>query len=267
MAWSPDSKTLAVARQTFSRGGDPPVTAKSYIDLLDVKEHSLNTIEVTRSGDDDPILADITGLSWSPTQAQIAFARYGGIWLVSLDSQEHPRRLGDGDSCAWAPDGKKLAIVEFVIRRAYKIYTVDVNLGVKQDVYQVSLPTYSIKPDYGIAWSPDGKTLAFIQHNNNQDVTSLFILDMASGTTKALISSKWMGYPAWSPDGTMLAINHGDAFSPRLTIVKVDGGSVLWKSGFKSADPIAWSPDGKMIAYVNDWDVYALDVEAILKKP
>jgi Tol biopolymer transport system component len=278
LAWSPDSKTLAVARLKFTDGGDPPYPVESYIDLLDIEKLSSYTLEKTRSTEQSwptAAFATITGICWSPKQNQIVFVRANSIWLVNLNNEQPPIRLGDGGACAWSKDGKTLAVIDFILSKDQtsfsvepsKIYTLDVSTGVKQDIY--SQPT---RLDYSIAWASDSNRLAIIEIDKKYDLN---ILDLDSGKKTMPIPSCAISSPTWSPDETMLAVETqclSSTYESRLAIIKADDGSILWKSSVfdprvYSIDrlPVTWSPDGKTIAYAQNNGVYALDVNALLK--
>jgi Tol biopolymer transport system component len=274
LAWSPDNKILAVARQKYSNGGDPPVPEESYIDFLDVEKLSSHTLEKTRFIGGiwlSSSFVTITGVCWSPKQNQIAFARANSIWLVNLDNEQAPIRLGDGEACAWSKDGKTLAVIEAIraadqTLQASKIYTLNVSTGEKQEVYSRSTILNN-----SIAWAPGSNRLAFVQRDYRSN-SVLILWDLDSGKPWMPIYTLSIAYPTWSPDGTMLALGiHSwvsleSSYNPKLTIIKADNGSILWESSvLETLDSISWSPDGKTIAYVSNRIVYALDVDELLK--
>lgn len=269
LAWSPDNKTLAVARQKYSDGGDPPIPEESYIDFLDIEKLSSHTLERTRSMG---AFATITGMCWSPKQNQIAFARFDSIWLINLDIEQDPIRLGDGKACAWANDGKMLAIIGNIRAKdgsfqTSEIYILDVSTGAKQDVYSQSNIVNN-----SIAWMPNSNRLAFVEISKDYEKQTINILDLDSGTRKTPIYSHEIDSPTWSPDGSMLAISINccvslkSTYSPKLTIIKTDDGSMLWESSvLETLYSVTWSPNGKTLAYINNQDVYVLDVNTVLK--
>jgi WD40 repeat protein len=267
LAWSSDNKTLAVARQIYGEG-DPPYPVESYIDFLDVEKLSSHTLEKTRATGS---FASITGMIWSPKKNQIAFARFGSIWLVNLDDEKAPIRLGDGEVCAWSKNGKMLAVIEHIRANNYtllasKIYTLDITTGEKQEKYSSNIL------DNTIAWAPDSNRLAFVELDEKSNST-LNILDLDSGTRKMPIYSRAITSLTWSPDGTMLAIMieslpSGESYYvPKLNIIKADDGSILWESSILKNLYLysTWSPDGKTIAYAQDDGIYAFDVDTLLK--
>lgn len=66
--------------------------------------------------------------------------------------------------------------------------------------------THSKAPESGVAWSPDGRRLAFSAKREGDEVPQLYVLDLAGGeaqrrTTLALGARS----PKWSPDGAWIA--------------------------------------------------------------
>ncbi len=125
------------------------------------------------------------------------------------------------------------------------------------------------------AWSPDGRTLAFLRKTIDPAVdpyeqqgtllrapVELWLRD-ASGTIRriegvALPESQDGSVEAserihWSPDGTRLAIEAGNGRSGKATsidtyLVAVDGSSQVV---LRDARSVAWSPDGTELAFVH----------------
>jgi WD40 repeat protein len=96
-------------------------------------------------------------------------------------------------------------------------------------------------------WSPDGSQVASVRDDG------VYVAD-ADGSLDELLSQKFFlyGSPAWSPDGTQIAVLWGGANEAGLIrplIVDVATGSVEEVGGIDGGwDLIAWSPDGQEIA-------------------
>jgi Tol biopolymer transport system component len=97
------------------------------------------------------------------------------------------------------------------------------------------------------AFSPDGGYAVYVSAIGSA-VPRLTVQDLASGTTIPLFSARLFGRPAWSPDGTSIAIaalvddsTSGVYMVPRL------GGTPRRLLPFPMEE-LAWSPDGEQIA-------------------
>lgn len=147
----------------------------------------------------DPVL--------SPDAERLAYAALGDLWLVELDSSELLQLTNDVHvdlSPTWSPDGSHLV---WVSDRGGKseLWSMDVATG---DVEQ--LTNYNV-PVNSPVFSQDGERIAFLADSQ----TSIFIaatidvLDLNSGNTRT-VSEPIFGpsAPAWSPDGSRLAVYH-----------------------------------------------------------
>jgi len=110
------------------------------------------------------------------------------------------------------------------------------------------------------AWSPDGTLLAVTSFEIDRfDVYTM----KADGSERTLVLRN-ASSPSWSPDGKELVVMRDtEDEGSSLAIVNADGTDVrpLGLGGTKEApnerlnviDP-EWSPDGKLIAFVDKWD-------------
>jgi Tol biopolymer transport system component len=181
--------------------------------------------------DDAPLAS-----AWSPSGTRVAFVAPGGLWTMSASGQQR-RRLtkGNGDTLApsWSPDGKQIAFVDRVTPHGsnYALYVIGRNgKGLKRIVGGAR---YQNNP----TWSPSGKLIMFERGNMLWTVkpNGRGQKRLAAGTS-----------PSWSPDGKNVAFSrNGDLWTMKA------GGAGAHKIADvpSSTAGIAWSPDGRWIAY------------------
>ena len=218
-----------------------------------------------------------TSPRWSPDGHSIAFVSdrsdSSQIWLIPFDGGE-ARQLteleeGSLGSLSWSPDGTKIAFAfrakpladrkaerearekehrtypPRVIRRAgyredgtgynggerWHLHTVNVETG---DVNELTSEDYD---DHSPAWSPDGRTIAFVSNRSEDaDLTpgyqDLWLMPSDGGAVRRL--TKQSGHkqsPIWSPDGAEIAyIGHDrpdeiwGVSDPHLWVASVESG-------------------------------------------
>jgi len=214
------------------------------------------------------------------------------IWIADATTRA-ARQLTQGkkssQSPAWSPDGTRLA---FISDRSDKrqIYVIN-PLGGEADALtslEDGVTTF--------AWAPDGKTIAYtatepkpatlkdrekkfgefqiVEHDYR--MTHLFVIDVATRTTRALTSGAFtVGSFTWSPDGKAIAFDHRVNPSPAaggsadISVVTVADATVrkLVTQDGPDAHPV-WSPDGSHIAFessmANPAHFYANSVIAVV---
>jgi Tol biopolymer transport system component/imidazolonepropionase-like amidohydrolase len=98
----------------------------------------------------------------------------------------------------------------------------------------------------GPAWSPDGKTLAYVTDKGGAE--NIYLMDVATGLDKPLASSAAAAqiFPAWSPDGRWIAFQDqtGATFRAEVATGKTEP---LAPATFFPGRP-AWSADGSTVA-------------------
>jgi dipeptidyl aminopeptidase/acylaminoacyl peptidase len=232
---SPDGRTVLFSVQYHDRVGRP----YSRIWQGDL-----------RSGTTAPWGADggIQGSSarWSPDGKRVAYRAEGGIHvadatggnarlLAPVEDTNHPLPRA-GKDFVWSPDGSTIAFVSAVAsadppmehdpivitRYLYRpesgwpsrfndnkrvhLFTVDVASG------KVTQRTQGDRYEHSADWSPDGKTLVFLQNpEHEQDKVynyDIFTLDVASGKVNRITQTRGVEYaPVFSPDGKKLAFS------------------------------------------------------------
>jgi eukaryotic-like serine/threonine-protein kinase len=107
--------------------------------------------------------------------------------------------------------------------------------------------TNSAEGDFGPAWSPDGRSIAFPQE--------IWVSDQ-DGTNQVQITSfgnAWAGSPRWSPDGQRIAFDCNVAGNWDVYVANSQGGRPirLTRSPAAECRP-SWAHDGKWIYFASN---------------
>ena len=86
----------------------------------------------------------------------------------------------------------------------------------------------------------------------------IYVIDPRAGTTKLLPDSAELADPAWSPDGTVLAVSAWAGEHTNVYTMKADG--TERKLVLENAYSPSWSPDGQQLVVVREG---SLDVESV----
>lgn len=108
--------------------------------------------------------------------------------------------------------------------------------------------------DLDPAWSPDGRTIAFVRRGALRQ--GVYLLSPASGTVRRLTSGADRA-PAYAPDGRTIAFVRGQS----LMLMDAAGGRVR-ALGATSVAPrqLSWTPDGAQLVYAGDYHLKRLDL-------
>jgi Tol biopolymer transport system component len=156
----------------------------------------------------------VWALRWSPDGARLAFLAGG----LSLNSENDTVALYVADA-----DGSNVR----KLTRCPEIYSCGVALTMSG----------------GLAWSPDGRSIAFASGH-------LYVVDVANGARRRLPAGERVLAPAWSPDGSVVAVAtpNGQAWQVRTVPADADGDDTstitTLVAGLPAVDSLDWSPDG-----------------------
>ena len=255
--------------------GEPWVLSAWYLPGKDTKNLFLARLDGT---DQHAILADLPGEhiapAWAPDGRSFAFVNrdaatpLGSIWTAKADGSGAALLTDGGGDCpdgifhpSWSPDGSKLAVIcdPDPGGKEGSVATYD---PVSRKVTRLATVTWPEHVDHAPAWSPDGKSLAFaILHwdptNQFLDGSLVAVMPAAGGPVRRLTTLDTnMSGPAWSPDGSELAMFSNDLGNMHTTdqpsnvyAIKPDGTGQrqITKSsvdGHMRITSPRWTPDG-----------------------
>ena len=120
--------------------------------------------------------------------------------------------------------------------------------------------------DNSPCWSPDGEHIIFTSvSRSNDDESHMFIIDTTSGAIEDLGPGQ---SPDWSPTGDQI-VYQGCAAAGEdcgLWVLDVEDGRRKQLTTIESDSHPAWSPDGRLIAFMSagrspTWDIFVADAE------
>jgi Tol biopolymer transport system component len=224
--WSSDGSKIV-----FSEGGDV-----SVMNADGTGAHRLvPELQVPFGGyDSDPV--------WSPDGTRIAFPRIRGstntgftatLYVMNSDGSGVTRLIMFRDTFGgiephptWSPDGSRIAFIKLPYRLAghARIYVINAD---GTEVRQLVDRGFD-----GVAWSPDGSTIAFGDRG-------IYVVN-ADGTALHRLAS-FGNDPAWSLDGSRIAFRGGDSSAPHIYVMDANGTHVHDLG--PGSDPV-WIPGG-----------------------
>jgi dipeptidyl aminopeptidase/acylaminoacyl peptidase len=106
-----------------------------------------------------------------------------------------------------SPDGARVAFVEYTDAIGnMSIYVREVNAANGTPQF-VTAAKGGVHAEHDVAWSPDGKRIAFLSDAAEHGQPQLCVADVPAGETKCVTHVKGdLSSPQWSPDGSRIAV-------------------------------------------------------------
>jgi len=181
----------------------------------------------------------------SPDGRQIVFGRLGGLWVMPPNGRTVRLVAVNSQDPAWSPDSRTIAYASVDVRGGRHGIRV---VGADARGDHLLIAGDAAAP----AWSPDGRSLAFVRRQNA-------IVVVRGGREQVVAAGGDLLSPlVWSVDGRWLAYTAKPAGPGVISLVRADGRRHrIVDEGWKPA----WSPGGRLIAYVHDQEVRVVDLE------
>ena len=205
------------------------------------------------------VAQDYRPYSISPDGRLLAFQWYrDGDWQIFLKDLPDggPRRLAEIDDPCWcpqfSPDGRFLYFSrDDRGSECFDFYRYELATG-RLDNLLPDTPDFSPLPDFAL--SPDGSRIAMTASNGpgySVAVMPAAVRPGAAGLTHLSRHPYTETSPQWSPDGRMLAVTTGThGQDTAIHVMAAGGGDVRIVGGDDfHAGHLAWSPDGRSIAF------------------
>lgn len=171
------------------------------------------------------------------------------LFEIAADgSAEHPIVEGPTDEStpAVSPDGKRIAFAaaEEGNDSGNALYVAN------RDGSRVRMVLGGLGWKWWPSWSPDGQKLVFHNWNPDWAVSSIQVIGVNGKGLRSIGRPGYVWAPTWSPDGDSIAFTSSSARGSEIYVMSADGRRIKrLATGDISAFRVAWSPDGRWIAF------------------
>jgi serine/threonine protein kinase len=177
--------------------------------------------------------------TWSglPTSTPFLFGEQDSLFLTSLASPGTSTIASDAISGSWSPDGSEVAFSD----RAHRPDRLSI-IGV--DGSDRRFVTSTEVEQLDVAWSPDGRWIAYHQDDPNRRTSLVIVHPDGTGLRTLYTSRGNVGRPSWSGDSRELAFRDDTT----IYVMGVDGGGLhrIVTDQNVGDTPTTWTPDGRI---------------------
>lgn len=196
---------------------------------------------------------DYWGFSWTPDDKIVYVSTLSGnqdIWIMDSDGGEQKQLTFDGHSDfdpAVSPDGRYIA---FASQRSgnTKIWRMDIDGGNAKQL------TAGAVTDFLPTYSPDGRWIVY----TSGDTRNLSLWKVpAEGGEPSQLTRQTSSWPAFSPDGRLIACWHADERTGAIALAVVPAGGGAPSRLFDVSPTvntwaeIRWTADGRALTYID----------------
>ncbi len=180
---------------------------------------------------------------WSPDGRQLAFDRLMGgvygIYVINNDGSGE-RYLGPGGGPDWSPDGRQIVFSRTeALSEGGSLFVMNAE-GTAVTKLVDSAFVQAGDALHMTAWSPDGRTIAFIR-SNYYDAWDLHLVNSDGTNPRPLRGPQCATNPSWSPDSSLISCaNRGGVFN-----IDANGAGSRMVVVGQRFDP-AWTSDGRL---------------------
>ncbi len=254
-------------RQSLETGSEPRKIPFEAEVVLDRRGYRRRPVDFPKSRERRPVRGMVRPVV-SPDQSLIAYAALGDLFLVPTGGGDPIPLTRDeplDTDPHWAPDSRSLV---FASDRAgtMDLWIKDVEAPPSEGEKRL---TSSLGAEVSPAWSPDGKWIAYVDHDSRLHVT-----DVNGSADRVLTESRrGVGIPTWSSDSRHVALSVHVPISSRfregynrvLVVDTVTGESRILEEpdrsvGVRDGDGPVWRPDGGALAFAMDGGLWVLPV-------
>ncbi len=208
-------------------------------------------------------LLNVTGASDSPVLSSpdsrwLIYVSYRDgnprLYMVNPDCNDQPKGCRYNEQIllqsgyvrwppTWSPDGRHLVFTG-ITRSDTELYAVEVNCtdAPTDCIDKVTQLTDNQADDFAPAWSPDGKTIAFLSDRDGK--TSIYLMDSETGLAHRLSEDGFKSNALyWSSDSRQILLESEDGNQSDIYLVDVLTGNTsrIAGSGAKNTEPV-WRP-------------------------